>query len=374
MSLELEAPTPGTFGWELINLVSDYINEFASTRVLEVRDDKLMVYKCRELGRQIVGIINKHVAKNMHVFISGNDFRYTLEKLARLARLPSRPPIRELIESYGKMMWRKGCQIHALTELYAVPAMLNVNFYEYGRGYLKKPTKHIKPKPRISGGAVILGYLGGLLCYAGNLIKPETRISFYFIPQRRIIDWPTMKEITGEYQQLINRDYSDASILIYLTSILFEKGVTESDTLFGSMVSLQEAQRPTVLSVNSMHTSGLIKMMNRMEDATGLQRKRIASSLRSFISAPTKIGGEERNALMRLVERFSSYLLAYASTKSPEPLLMLVSLLDRALDELQFGSRSALSNGLRTWAGSSLDAIKRIRLLIRLLSSARFGI
>ena len=183
-----------------------------------------------------------------------------------------------------------------------------------------------------------------------------------------------MKEITGEHQQLINRDYSDASILIYLTSILFEKGVTESDALFGSMVSLQEAQRPTVLSVNSMHTSGLIGMMNHMRDTTRLQRKWIASSLRSFISAPTKVGGEERSALMRLVERFSPYLLAYASTKSPEPLLMLVSLLDRALGELQLGSRSALSNGLRIWAGSGLDAIKRIRFLIELLSSTRFGI
>jgi len=374
MSLELEAPIPGTLGWELISLVSDYVNEFASTRVLEVRDDKLMVYNCKELGRLIAGIVNKHVTRDAHVFISGNDFRYTLGTLARLAGLSPKPPVRELIESYGRMMQRRGCQIRALTELYAVPAMLNVNFYEYGKRYLKKPTKQIKPKLRISGGAVILGYLGGLLCYAGNLIKPETRVSFYFIPQRRIIDWPTMEEITGKHQQLITRDYSDASILIYLTSILFEKGVTESDTLFGSMVSLQEAQRPTVLSVNSMHTSGLIRMMNRMKDATGLQRKRIASSLRSFISAPTRIGGEERNALMRLVERFSSYLLAYASTKSPEPLLMLVSLLDRTLGELQLGSRSALSNGLRIWAGSSLDAIKRIRFLIELLSSTRFGI
>lgn len=382
MSLTLEAPVPETFGWELISLVSDYINDYEGAKIVEIRDDKLIIHDCRELGRIIADIINKHVdlcAAN--VFIGGNDFSprvaNSLANFAKLAGLPSKPSIPDLIIRYGKMMQQKGCRIPALTNLYRIPDMLNANFYEYGRGYLKKPTKRDKPKQEISGGAILLGYLGGLLCYAGYLKKPETKmISYYFLPNRRVIDWDMTRELASGYRQLVSQDYSDASILIYLTSIIFEKGVVKSDTSFGSMVSLQEDQRCTILSVNAVHTSGLIKLMNRVISAAELREKdvekSIASKIRSLISAPMRVGGEERNALMGFVERFSSYLLAYASTESLEPLSLLVDLLNRAIGDLQIGSRSALSNGLKTWAKSkNSDAVRELKSLINIFSSVR---
>lgn len=372
MSATLEALVPGTFGWELIDLIASYINDKAASKILEIQEDKLMVNNCKELGRHIVEIVDNDLEPRAHVYLSGYDFRHVINKVTVAVGLPSRSNLLDIIRRYGEILYQEGRCMPAFTSLYAIPAMLNVNFYEYGKGYIKKPTKRLKPKTKISGGAMVLGYLGGLLCYAGSLKTRKAKISFYFLPDRRIINWFIMKDIIGGYWQLIDNNYSDPAILLFLISTLFKGGVTKSDAYFGRMITIQEGKRAALLSVNSMHTIGLIKMLSKISKATNLKNEMVASKLISFIKAPMSVRGDERDALMNLVDRVSTYLLAYASTESPEPLSMLVSLLDRVLGEFQAGSSSSLSNGLRAWASLKGSSVEReLRFLIELFSSMR---
>lgn len=365
MKLTLEAPSPGTMGWELVSTALDYVD--GAPAPAELVGDKVVVRQPRDLGRRIKQLAEK-TEESARFFVSGNDSRYVIGRIASSIGLPPKPKPRDFVIKFGEVLEAKGPSMTVLSELYATPSLLNVNFYEYGRGYLVKPAEHLRPKERVSAGSIALGYLGALLCYAGGIRREERRVSFYFIPRRGMgID--LLKRITTMHNKLVRNDYSDTAILVYLVSLLFERGVTRTDATFGRLVLLQEGNRPTLISVSSLHTSGLISLMENVLSTLGEDKRGyVASSIKSFIESPMRARDKERGELMGVVEEVSSKLVAYASTRSPEALLSLVDTLDRLVVAAE--GESDLARGLKRWGR---DPQAELEKLARMFSSMAWG-
>lgn len=316
-------------------------------RGIEIRGDELVITDCMNFSMSLNNVIN-NVDKSMNIFITGNDRKYIIGRMARILGLDVSGefmPI-HLLEALSKVIEKSVkdvCITKDLQEEISLLNILKVNFYEYGRAYLSKPKDKFLVIDKLPIFLQLLGILGILVSTVG--IIRNQGIRYYVLPPEGI----PLKLPPGEFEEMLKhfntaykilKNYYDMPRSILTTRLAMEliNAGCEDDRIVAELVGIQESgKRATVVSVEPISTEGLIQIIrasiidekNVKELATKLGLL-IDVGLQSLREGP--VGGDKTGTI---VLRLTSDLLMYARTKSLDSLYSATSILERSKEYIK---------------------------------------
>jgi hypothetical protein len=316
-------------------------------RGIEIRGDELVITDCMNFSMSLNNVIN-NVDKSMNIFLTGNDRKYIIGRMARILGLDVSGefmPI-HLLEALSKVIEKSVkdvCITKDLQEEISLLNILKVNFYEYGRAYLSKPKDKFLVIDKLPIFLQLLGILGILVSTVG--IIRNQGIRYYVLPPEGI----PLKLPPGEFEEMLKhfntaykilKNYYDMPRSILTTRLAMEliNAGCEDDRIVAELVGIQESgKRATVVSVEPISTEGLIQIIrasiidekNVKELATKLGLL-IDVGLQSLREGP--VGGDKTGTI---VLRLTSDLLMYARTKSLDSLYLATSILERSKEYIK---------------------------------------
>jgi hypothetical protein len=316
-------------------------------RGIEIRGDELVITDCMNFSMSLNNVIN-NVDKSMNIFLTGNDRKYIIGRMARILGLDVSGefmPI-HLLEALSKVIEKSVkdvCITKDLQEEISLLNILKVNFYEYGRAYLSKPKDKFLVIDKLPIFLQLLGILGILVSTVG--IIRNQGIRYYVLPPEGI----PLKLPPGEFEEMLKhfntaykilKNYYDMPRSILTTRLAMEliNAGCEDDRIVAELVGIQESgKRATVVSVEPISTEGLIQIIrasiidekNVKELATKLGLL-IDVGLQSLREGP--VGGDKTGTI---VLRLTSDLLMYARTKSLDSLYSATSILERSKEYIK---------------------------------------
>jgi len=316
-------------------------------RGIEIRGDELVITDCMNFSMSLNNVIN-NVDKGMNIFLTGNDRKYIIGRMARILGLDVSGefmPI-HLLEALSKVIEKSVkdvCITKDLQEEISLLNILKVNFYEYGRAYLSKPKDKFLVIDKLPIFLQLLGILGILVSTVG--IIRNQGIRYYVLPPEGI----PLKLPPGEFEEMLKhfntaykilKNYYDMPRSILTTRLAMEliNAGCEDDRIVAELVGIQESgKRATVVSVEPISTEGLIQIIrasiidekNVKELATKLGLL-IDVGLQSLREGP--VGGDKTGTI---VLRLTSDLLMYARTKSLDSLYSSISILERSKEYIR---------------------------------------
>jgi len=341
-SMKLKLPPKGFIARRFIEVAVLVLG-----RGIEIRGDELVITDCMNFSMSLNNVIN-NVDKSMNIFLTGNDRKYIIGRMARILGLDVSGefmPI-HLLEALSKVIEKSVkdvCITKDLQEEISLLNILKVNFYEYGRAYLSKPKDKFLVIDKLPIFLQLLGILGILVSTVG--IIRNQGIRYYVLPPEGI----PLKLPPGEFEEMLKhfntaykilKNYYDMPRSILTTRLAMEliNAGCEDDRIVAELVGIQESgKRATVVSVEPISTEGLIQIIrasiidekNVKELATKLGLL-IDVGLQSLREGP--VGGDKTGTI---VLRLTSDLLMYARTKSLDSLYSATSILERSKEYIK---------------------------------------
>lgn len=331
--LTVQGLPPGTLGYEFLKVVDMYLRSMARNDI-ELRGDKLVILKCTDLGRAI-----REVLDNIHskrIYMSGNDVRYVISHIAGYLGLSERPTAYDLIKVLADGLVDNGCGLKVLSQSFTVPSLFKANFYEYGKAFLQKPSRDFVYVEKVSGASILLAMLGALLSYAGTIrLKEDVDLTRYLLISESLK--PQYKKardiMIGAYRILYSNQeiatrLSDITKTIYLTTSL-SLAMSLRESSLGKLVSIMEGDRPSVIKVEDINTSGLVDLLNsikvRIEGGEWLIRV-----FKCFLETPSRVNpnSESFSKIVDLVNSVAEHFFTYTQTGSTDSLLLVTRLIE----------------------------------------------
>ncbi|MCC6022835.1 MAG: hypothetical protein LM560_07010 [Desulfurococcaceae archaeon] len=319
-------------------------------RGIEIRGDELVITDCMNFSMSLNNVIN-NVDKGMNIFLTGNDRKYIIGRMARILGLDvsgESMPI-HLLQALSKVIEKSVkdvCITKDLQEEISLLNILKVNFYEYGRAYLSKPKDKFLMIDKLPIFLQLLGILGILVSTVG-IIKNQG-IRYYVLPPEGI----PLKLPPGELEEMLKhfntaykilKNYYDMPRSILITRLAMELINTgcEDDRIIAELIGIQEggkrATRATVVSVEPISTEGLIQII-RTSIIDEKNVKELATKLGLLIDVGLQslreglVSGDKTGTI---VLRLTSDLLMYARTKSLDSLYSAISILERSKEYIK---------------------------------------
>jgi|GEM_PF-1819597 len=317
---------------------------------IEIRGDELIITDCMSFSQSLKNLTS-NLNKDMDIFLTGNDVRYVMSKIAKLLGLgvSGRPRPVDLLEALSKVIEsnvKSGCLTKDLCEEITVLNIFKANFYEYGRTYLSKPRDRFLKIDKLPIFVQLLGIAGILISTVG-IIREEGIRYYIFTPEGVPLKLPPAKskEIIDHFNTAyrILKNYYDVprSVLTVKLAMELINAGCEEDVIIAELVGVQESgNRATVISVEPISTEGLIQLV-RTSITNRNDMKTLATMLGELIDIGLRSlrGRADGDKTGNLVLRLSSDLLIYARTRSLDALYSAVSMLGRTKEYVRMNSQ-----------------------------------
>ncbi|MEM2575162.1 MAG: hypothetical protein QXX60_01530 [Sulfolobales archaeon] len=346
MSVSIRLPPKGYIARRFAELSAIFL------RGARIVGDELVITNCLDLHESLSSVINDLEGRgNENVFQTGNDRRYVTNKMAVSLGLDAGVTVTvlDILKALAAVIKGKsteGCVPRDLMDTkLAVLNLLKVNFYEYGKAYLAKPSNKYVTIDRLPIITQLLAVLGALIADIGR----DEKTHYYLLPPEGISGDVQIERI-NEVIQIFNQTYrilrNYAGVPRTLTTLKLASSVVEAgyedDLVVGEVIGIQESRnRASLVSIEPISTEGLVSLMN----ASGKQN---SQELANKLGLLSDIGMELSNATKRqtkkvsntanMIVKVASDLLIYSRTGSLDALYSTISLLWRLSDEV---SRSA---------------------------------
>lgn len=345
--IEAALPPRGYIARRLVEISAMFL------KGIGISEDRLILTSCLDFHASLDSIFRDIKKRGIDdVFLTGNDIKYVISKIAELLSVVSGKGARAigLLEAFAREIAGKKtedeCIPKHLFEELATINILKANYYEYGRTYLAKPVKSYVSIDRLPMFIQLLGMLGAMLAKVGKIEIED--ISYYALPpegvSREILE-VRKDEILGYFAiaREVLRRYFDAPralLVLKLAAELVRAGCDE-DLVTAELVGVQEKKRATIMSIEPISTEGLVYLI-RM---TGDSARELATKL--GILADIALGSQDKTR--DVVTRVATYLLTYSRTHSLEALYSAIALVARLSDHVARGTEEfeSLARGLK---------------------------
>lgn len=313
-------------------------------RGVVIKDEKFILTNCMDFHQSLSKLLKELDAQGIrNVFLTGNDRRYTISKMASLLGMDtsSRITTIDLLKALANVVEKRiegECITKSLidTSLSTIN-ILKANFYEYGKAYFTKPSERYIAIDKLPMIVQLLGMLGALIADVGAI--REENIHYYALPPEGISQdiMAIKQEMILKYfksaQEVLRRYFNAHRVLLVLKlSTELTMAGCEEDNVIAELISVQEkGNRATVMSIESISTEGLIYLIRSIGTD---HAKELATKL--GILSDIAVGSLARaDKTGNVVTEVAANILTYSRTNSLDALYSAIALIARLSDHVR---------------------------------------